>query len=128
MHGWHPICGRWRKQVQTVAELAKNAPYRVAGIDAPGYEGAPSSFAECYAVLDKAKADIAKVAASHLDGQEGREFTIKMGPRGDVEFTGITYLSGFTMPNVFFHMTTIYNILRHNGVPLGKIDFFGGGA
>ncbi len=115
------------KQVQTVAELAKNAPYRIAGMDAPSYEGHPSSFAECYAVLDKAKADMAKVSDADLDGKEGREFSVKMGPRGDMDFTGISYLSGFTVPNVYFHASTIYNILRHNGVPLGKVDFFGGG-
>ena len=116
------------KQVQTCAELAKNAPYRIAGLDAPSYEGHPTNFAECYAVLDKAKGDIAKVTAADLDGKESREFSVKMGPRGDMDFTGISYLSGFTIPNVYFHATTIYNILRHNGVPLGKVDFFGGGA
>lgn len=114
------------KQVQTCAELAKNAPYRIAGIDAPSYEGHPSSFAECHAVLEQAKADIAKVTAADLDGKEGREFSVKMGPRGEMDFTGISYLSGFTLPNVYFHVTTVYNILRHNGVALGKIDYFGG--
>lgn len=114
-----------KKQVQTCAELAKNAPYRIAGTDAPSYEGQPETFAECYDVLAKAKADIANVAAADLDGKEGREFSLKMGPR-EMDFTGISYLSGFSVPNIYFHMTTVYNILRHNGVPLGKIDYFGG--
>ena len=114
-----------KKQVQTCAELAKNAPYRIVGSEPPNYEGHPESFAECYDVLHKAKADIAKIAATDLDGKEGREFSLKMGPR-EMNFTGISYLSGFTVPNVYFHMTTIYNILRHNGAPLGKLDFFGG--
>ena len=52
---------------------------------------------------------------------------VKLGPRGEVPFTGIVYLSFFTIPNLHFHLTTAYNILRHNGVPLGKIDYFGGG-
>jgi len=116
------------KQVQVCAELAKNSPYRVAGIDAPSYDGQPESFEDCYAVIEKALGDIAKGTAEDLDGKEGREFTVKMGPRGNVDFTGISYLSGFTIPNVLFHMTTVYNILRHNGVPLGKVDFFGGGT
>lgn len=114
-----------KKQVQTCAELAKNAPYRIAGTDAPSYEGQPETFAECYDVVAKAKADIANVAAADLDGKEGREFSLKMGPR-EMDFTGISYLSGFSVPNIYFHMTTVYNILRHNGVPLGKIDYFGG--
>ena len=114
-----------KKQVQTCAELAKNAPYRIAGTDAPSYEGQPETFAECYDVLAKAKADIANVSATDLDGKEGREFSLKMGPR-EMDFTGISYLSGFSVPNIYFHMTTVYNILRHNGVPLGKIDYFGG--
>ena len=114
-----------KKQVQTCAELAKNAPYRVAGTEAPSYEGHPETFEQCYEVLAKAKSDIAKVSAADLDGKEGREFSLKMGPR-EMDFTGISYLSGFTIPNVYFHMTTVYNILRHNGVPLGKFDFFGG--
>ena len=114
-----------KKQVQTVAELCKNAPYRIAGIDAPSYEGHPESFDECYAVLAKAAADMAKVSSADLDGKEGREFSLKMGPR-EMDFTGISYLSGFIIPNVHFHITTCYNILRHNGVALGKIDFFGG--
>jgi len=114
------------KQGQTVAEISKNAPYRIAGQTAPSYDGFPDSFEDCYEVLSRAKADIAKIAVSDLDGQEAREFTIKMGPRGDVDFTSISYLSGFTIPNVYFHASTVYNILRMNGVPLGKVDFFGG--
>ena len=115
------------KQVQTAVELCKNAPYRVAGTDAPSYEGAPESFEACYALIEKAKADIAQVSPQDLDGKEDREFSLKMGPR-EMDFTGISYLSGFTIPNVHFHITTVYNILRHNGVALGKVDYFGGGA
>lgn len=116
------------KQVQTCAELAKNAPFRIAGLEPPSYEGVPTSFADCYAVLERVKADMARVTAADLDGKEAREFSLKMGPRGMMDFTGISYFSGFTLPNVHFHLTTVYNILRHNGVPLGKIDYFGGGS
>ena len=114
-----------KKQVSTVAALAKNAPYRVADQEPPNYEGGENTFAELYALLAQAKADIAKVSAADLDGQEDREFSLSMGPR-EMDFTGMSYLSGFTIPNMLFHVTTVYNILRHNGVPLGKIDFFGG--
>ena len=112
------------KQVQTMAELCKNAPYRVAGLKAPSYEGVPESFEECYELLARAKADIAKVAASDLAGKEDRSFTIKLSHR-EMDYTGMSYFQGFTIPNVHFHSTTVYNILRQNGVPLGKNDYFG---
>jgi hypothetical protein len=115
------------QQVQAAAELAKNAPFRIAGLDAPSYEGHPSSFKACYDLLERARTDIKTVSREDLDGKEGREFTLQMGPNKlKMEFTGISYLSGFSLPNVYFHVTTVYNILRHNGVPLGKRDFFGG--
>jgi len=110
-----------KKQVSTVAALAKNAPYRVADQEPPNYEGGEETFAELYALLERAKKDVAAVSAGDLDGQEGREFSLQMGPR-EMEFTGISYLSGFTIPNMYFHVTTVYNILRHNGVPLGKFE------
>lgn len=115
------------QQVQASAELAKNAPYRIAGQKPPSYEGHPESFEACYAVLERARTDIKAVPREDLDRKEGREFTLKMGPNQlEMNFTAISYLSGFTLPNVYFHVTTVYNILRHNGVPLGKRDFFGG--
>ncbi len=113
-----------KKQVSTIAALAKNAPYRIADQEPPNYEGGEETFAELYALLERARKDVAAVSASDLDGKEGREFSLKMGPR-DMDFTGISYLSGFTIPNLYFHVTTVYNIMRHNGVPLGKFDFFG---
>jgi len=112
------------KQVQTMAELCKNAPYRVAGLKAPSYEGVAESFAQCYELLERAKADIAKVSESDLEGTEDRSFTIKLSHR-EMEYSGMSYFLSFTVPNVHFHTTTVYNILRQNGVPLGKNDYFG---
>lgn len=115
------------KQVQTVAELSKMAPYRIADQTPPSYEGFPDSFEACYAVLNRAKADIAKLSREDLDGQEDRAFTLEMGPKKiKMDFTGISYFSGFSLPNIHFHSATVYNILRANGVPLGKVDYFGG--
>jgi len=115
-----------KKQVSTVAALAKNAPYRIAGQEPPNYEGGEETFAELYALLEQARNDVAAVSAADLDGKESREFSLQMGPR-EMDFTGISYLSGFIIPNLYFHVTTVYNIFRHNGVPLGKLDFFGRG-
>ena len=119
----HPLY----KQVLMVCDLAKMAPYRIAALKPPVYDDSERTYEELYALMKKAKADVKAVKAEDLDGQENYEFTIKLGPRGDTTFTGIAYLSWFTIPNLHFHCTTAYNILRQNGVPLGKIDYFGGG-
>lgn len=118
----HPLY----KQVLMVCDLAKMAPYRIAGLTPPTYDDSERSLDELYGLISKAQADIQAVTADQLDGREGAEFMVKMGPRGEMPFTGIVYLSAFTLPNLHFHITTAYNILRHNGVPLGKFDYFGG--
>ena len=119
----HPLY----KQALMICDMAKMAPYRIAGLTPPSYDDNERAFEELYALIAKAKKDVTAVTADQLDGRENATFTIKLGPRGDTEFTGIVYLSAFTIPNLHFHCTTAYNILRSNGVPLGKIDYFGGG-
>ena len=118
----HPLY----KQVLMVCDLAKMAPYRIADQTPPTYDDSERSLEALYGLIKKAQADIQAVPPEQLDGREGVEFTVKMGPRGEMPFTGIVYLSAFTLPNLHFHITTAYNILRHNGVPLGKFDYFGG--
>ncbi len=119
----HPLY----KQALMICDMAKMAPYRIAGLTPPSYDDSERTFEELYALIAKAKADVEAVTVEQLDGREGIEFMVKLGPRGEMPFTGIVYLSGFTIPNLHFHSATAYNILRHNGVPLGKIDYFGGG-
>jgi len=118
----HPLY----KQVLMVCDLSKMAPYRISGQTPPVYDDSERALDELYGLIAKTKADIAKVKPAELDGRENHEFTIKLGPRGDTTFTGDVYLASFTLPNLYFHITTAYNILRHNGVPLSKVDFFGG--
>ena len=67
---------------------------------------------------------IKSVPASAIDGSEEREVVLKF-PNGEMKFKGLDYLTGFALPNFMFHVTTAYAILRHNGVPLGKLDFLG---
>ena len=119
----HPLY----KQVLMICDMAKMAPYRIAGLTPPSYDDSERTLEELFGLIVKAQADVAAVTPDQLDGREGAEFMVKLGPRGEVPFTGIVYLSAFTIPNLHFHLTTAYNILRHNGVPLGKIDYFGGG-
>ena len=119
----HPLY----KQVLMVCDMAKMAPYRIAGLTPPKYDDSERSLDELYGLIKKTQADLAAVKPEQVEGRENAEFMVKLGPRGEVPFTGIVYLSFFTIPNLHFHLTTAYNILRHNGVPLGKIDYFGGG-
>lgn len=114
------------KQVQIAASMSKMCPHRLAGTTPPAYEDTESSFEELYALIAKARKELASFTPEQLNGTETREFSIKLGPV-EREFVGIAYNTGFIIPNVLFHCTTAYNILRHNGVPLGKMDFFGGG-
>ena len=114
------------KQVQVVTGLAVKGPHRIVGSEPPVYEETEKTFAELYALIAKARKEVTRFKKSDLDGKEDREFSVKLGPR-DMDFTGISYFSGFILPNVMFHTAAVYNILRHNGVPLGKFDFFGGG-
>ncbi len=117
----HPLY----KQVLMVCDMSKMAPYRISGKTPPVYDESERTFEELYGLIEKTRSDIAKISAGDLDGREGTVFDVKLGPMGDVPFTGIDYLSSFSLPNLYFHVTTTYNILRNNGVPLGKFDFFG---
>lgn len=110
-------------QVQLATAIAKACPYRIAGQTPPVYEDDQTTFDDLYARIEKTRTDLAVFKPEDLESLETREFEVKMGPNMR-SFTGISYVSGFTVPNVIFHCTTAYNILRHNGVALGKADFF----
>ncbi len=113
------------KQVQIVASLVKNCVHRLAATEPPIFEETETSFAELYATLDRARTELRGASKSHINDNVNRSFSVKLGPM-EVAFTSPSYLNSFTLPNVYFHITTAYNILRHNGVPLGKMDYFGG--
>jgi hypothetical protein len=99
---------------------------RLAGRDAPKYEDNEESFAELQARIAKTRDYVASLTAAEFDGSETRPIQIKSGGR-ELNFSGAQYLTQFALPNFIFHVTTAYDILRHNGVPLGKPDFLGGG-
>ena len=114
------------KQVQVAASLAKACPFRLAGLTPPVYDDLENAtFEDLYALLERTRIDMQSLTRGQIDGREAIEFSVKMGPQ-EKTFMGIDYLSGFTVPNVYFHIATSYNILRHVGVPLGKLDYFGG--
>ena len=112
------------RQVQIACDAAKGAVARLAGVDIPKHEDTEQTFAELKARIAKTVEFIKSVPAAKIDGSEERAVTIKL--RGqDTTFKGADYLLGFAWPNFYFHVTTTYNILRHNGVELGKRDFLG---
>ncbi len=111
-------------QVQSATDRAKLFVARVTGQVAPSWTDNEQTLEELKARLDKALAYLAGVKASDLDGNEDKPVSLKV--RGeDVQQPALDYLLLNVMPNFYFHVTTAYDILRHNGVPLGKRDFVG---
>src|SRR6185295_10975840 len=112
------------RQVQIACDTAKGAVARLAGVEVPKHEDTEQSFAELKARIAKTIDFVQSVGAAKIDGSEGREVVLKM--RGqDVKLAGQQYLLAHAWPNFYFHVTTAYNILRANGVELGKRDFLG---
>ena len=112
------------RQVQIATDHAKGCPARLAGIAVPGFEDNEKTFAELKARIAKTLGFIATVKPAQVDGSEGRDISLKAGPR-ELTFKGQDYLLFFALPNFYFHVTTAFDILRHNGVPIGKLDFLG---
>jgi len=112
------------RQVQIACDSAKGAVARLADVEIPKHEDTEQTFAELKARIAKTIDFVQSVGAAKVDGSEGREIVLKMRS-GDVKFNGMQYLLGHAFPNFYFHVTTAYNILRHNGVELGKRDYIG---
>ena len=112
------------RQVQIAGDFAKGAPARLAGLEPPKYEDNETSFAELNARIDRTSAFLKTLKATQIDGQEERTIELKVGGQ-PMTFKGQPYLLHFALPNFFFHATTAYSILRHNGIELGKRDFMG---
>ena len=112
------------RQVQIATDHAKGAPSRLAGRDVPKYEDNESSFEELHARIAKTLDHLTTFSAADLDGSEERTIELRLAGR-EVSMSGLQYLLHAAMPNFYFHITTAYDILRHNGVPLGKATFLG---
>ena len=112
------------RQVQIACDTAKGAVARLAGLEIPKHEDTEQTFAELKARIAKTLDFVESAKPSQLDGAEEKEITLKMRA-GDVKYKGLQYLLGHAYPNFYFHVTTAYNILRHNGVELGKRDYIG---
>lgn len=113
------------KQVQIATDTAKGAVARLTGTEAPKYEDNEASFDELCARLKKTIAYMRSVDEKAFAGAEDRKIQLKF-PSAEFNFVGKDYLNNWVLPNVYFHITTGYGILRMKGVPLGKPDFLSG--
>jgi uncharacterized protein len=112
------------RQVQLTCDFAARAAARLAGEEPKSFPDTETTFAELQSRIAAARAYVASFAAQAHEGAATRPVTIKM--RGqDVTMPGLDYLTLYSLPQVYFHATTAYNILRHNGVEIGKRDFMG---
>lgn len=112
------------RQIQVVSDTSKGCAARLAGIDPPKFEDNEKTYAELYARLDKTIAFLNTLKPEQIDGSEDKTITLKL-PSVTLEMNGAQFLQQFSLPNLYFHATTAYGILRHNGVPLSKPDYIG---
>lgn len=112
------------RQVQVATDLAKGGGSRLAGQEPPSFEDKERTFEELLARIEKTRAHLKSFKPDQIDGSEERIVKLKVGGE-PMEFQGLPYLLNFVIPNFFFHAATAYDILRHNGVVLGKRDFIG---
>jgi len=114
------------RQVQIACDLAKNSVARLAAQEPPRFEDDETNIEQLRARIARTIDFLKSVPALALEGAETRDIKVPAGER-TLEFKGLDFLQRWAIPNVFFHATTAYDILRHNGVDLGKRDFIGGG-
>ena len=114
------------RQVQIASDIAKNSVARLAGQEPPRFEDNESSIEQLRARIARTIDFLKSVPASALEGSETRTVKVPLEER-TLEFTGVDFLQRWAIPNVFFHVVTAYDILRHNGVELGKRDFLNAG-
>ena len=113
------------RQVQVATDLAKNGAARLAGVEPPRYEDKEATLDELKARLAKTVAFIKTLDTKSIDAAADREITFPLGPTNKGQMKGGDYLNHFILPNVYFHLTAAYAILRHCGVEIGKQDFLG---
>lgn len=118
----------FKTQICIACDAAKLCAARIGGLEAPKYENNENTLEELIARIDKTVAWLQTVPASAIDGREAQEITFPVGKTGTRTMQGEAYVKTWALPNMYFHITTAYAILRHNGVMIGKGDFLTGGA
>ena len=113
------------KQVQIAADFSRGVTARLAGVEVPTFAGDEKTFADLDVLLTQTLAFLDSVDASQFEGKESAEIVLRPGTPKEKKLSGQTYLANYGLPQFFFHVTTAYDILRHNGLPIGKRDFMG---
>ncbi|HYM36090.1 MAG TPA: DUF1993 domain-containing protein [Steroidobacteraceae bacterium] len=113
------------RQIQVASDQAKGCAARLAGIDPPKYEDNEKTFDELKERLAKTIAFLDSIKPQQIDGSEERKIVLTLGGQ-ERSFSGLDYLLGYGTPNVYFHVTAAYMILRHNGLEIGKRDYLAG--
>jgi hypothetical protein len=111
------------RQILIACDAVKNGVARLSGVEAPKFDDTETTLGQLKERIQKTLDFIATVPAAALDGTEDKEITFPAGPGKTRTLKGQDYLNGWMMPNMYFHITTAYAILRHNGVEVGKIDY-----
>lgn len=112
------------RQVQIACDVSKGAGARISGIDAPKYEDKEATFDELQTRIKNTIAYLQSLPEDKINGTEEKQIVMKAGDN-ELKFKGSVYLNMWALPNLYFHVTTTYNILRHNGLDIGKMDFLG---
>ena len=112
------------KQVQIASDIAKRGAAQLAGVEAPKFEDNETTFPELIDRLKKTTSYLETFKPEHIDGSEEKTITLQVRDN-TLSFQGMPFLLYFVLPNVYFHVTTAYDLLRHCGVELGKQDYLG---
>jgi uncharacterized protein len=112
------------RQVQIACDQAKGGAARLSGNEVPSYPDVETTIPELKARIAKTLEFVNSIDPAAFAGSEDRQIALK-SPTRELQFTGLDYLRGFVLPNLYFHVTTAYALLRHNGVEIGKLDFLG---
>jgi uncharacterized protein len=112
------------RQIQIASDGVKGCAARLSGLEVPSYPDTETTFADLQARIAKTIAFLQTVKPEQIDGSEKKKIELKFGKR-EFKFEGQPYLLSFVIPNLFFHVSMAYAILRHNGVQIGKYDFLG---
>ena len=113
------------RQVQIACDFAKGVSGRLAGAELPVFDDQEKSFADLRALIAKALAFIGGLDAAQFEGSESREIVLRPGTPKERRIAGQAYLLNYGLPQFFFHVTTSYALLRHNGIEVGKRDYMG---